>query len=95
MGREGILTRFTPGPAWIAGRPFEEQPGYPRQIRWWMSLRRRGVLSWAGIPVRHPEQLFVRWHVTRLGEARRLAASAPFVRRGVLREVTLLTASRA
>jgi len=93
--REGILTRFAPGPAWITGRPFEEQPGYEKQIRWWVTLRRRGVLSWAGIPVRHPEQLFVRWHVGTLSEARRLAASAPFIRRGVLRGATLLTASRA
>src|SRR6267142_1794341 len=92
---EGFLTRFSPGPAWVTGRPIEEQPGYARQVRWWVAMRRRGLLSWAGIPVKHPEQLFFRWHVTRLAEAKKLAAAAPFVRRGVLREATLRTASRA
>ena len=92
---EGFLTRFSPGPAWVTGRPIEEQPGYAIQVRWWISMRRRGRLSWAGIPVRHPEQLFVRWHVGRFGEARKLAETAPFVRRGIHREETLRTASRA
>ena len=94
-GSKGFLTRFSPGPAWVMGRPIEEQPGYARQIRWWIGMRRRGLLSWSGIPVNHPEQLFVRWHVERMERARRLAASAPFVRSGILRELTLRTASRA
>jgi len=95
MRNDGYLTRFSPGPAWVTGRPIEEQPGYARQVRWWMTMRRRGLLSWAGIPVNHPEQLFLRWHVNRLTEAKRLAAEAPFVRRGILCEMTLATASRA
>jgi hypothetical protein len=95
MRSDGYLTRFSPGPAWVTGRPIEEQPGYARQVRWWISMRRRGLLSWAGIPVQHPEQILVRWHVGRLGEARKMAASAPFVRGGILREATLATATRA
>jgi len=77
------------------GRPIEEQAGYARQVRWWIAMRRRELLTWAGIPVNHPQQLFVRWHVTRMSDARKLAAAAPFVRRGILREITLRTASRA
>src|SRR5688572_24985572 len=83
------VTRFSPGSAWVTGRPFEEQPGYRQQVRWWMSMRRRGLLSWVGIPVRHPQQILVRWHGIGLAEARRFAAEAPFVRRGILREATL------
>ncbi len=92
---EGFLTRFSPGPLWVTGRPIEEQPGYARQVQWWIEMRKRGLLTWAGIPVRHPEQVFVRWHVSRWDRAHRLAASAPFVRRGILREFTLRAASRA
>lgn len=95
MDSDGFLTRFSPGPAWVTGRPIEEQPGYARQVRWWMSMRRRGLLSWAGIPVQHPEQILVRWHVSRISDARRHAASAPFVKGGILREATLATATRA
>jgi len=95
MKSDGYLTRFSPGPAWVTGRPIEEQPGYAIQVRWWISMRRRGLLTWAGIPVNHPEQLFVRWHVESFREAKKLAATAPFVRRGILQEATLRTASRA
>ena len=84
----GYLTRYTHGTAWIAGRPIEEQPGYARQVRWWIAMRRRGILSWAGVPADHPDQLLVRWHCATLDEARKLAAGAPFVRRGIFREVT-------
>jgi hypothetical protein len=86
--KETCVTRFSPGDAWVTGRPFEEQPGYRRQVRWWMMMRRRGLLSWIGIPVGHPQQILVRWHGISLSEARRQAANAPFVRRGVLREAT-------
>ena len=55
-----------------------------------MMMRRRGLLSWIGIPDRHPEQILVRWHGISLSEARRQAANAPFVRRGVLREATAI-----
>ena len=84
----GYLTRYTHGTAWIAGRPIEEQPDYARQVRWWIAMRRRGILSWAGVPADHPDQLLVRWHCATLDEARKLAAGAPFVRRGIFREVT-------
>jgi hypothetical protein len=85
----GYLTRFSPGPGWVTGRPIEEQPGYVLQVRWWKSMRRRGLLSSAGFPVDYPERLIVRWKVPDLGRARKLAASAPFVRRRILRESTV------
>ena len=90
----GFLTRYTHGTAWIAGRPIEEQPGYARQVRWWISMRRRGILSWAGVPADRSDQLLVRWHCATLDEARKLAAGAPFVRRGIFREVTLSASQR-
>lgn len=84
----GYLTRFSPGPAWVTGRPIEEQPGYELQVRWWISMRNRGLLSSTGVPVDYPERLFVRWRVPTVGRARKLAASAPFVRRRILRLAT-------
>jgi hypothetical protein len=88
----GYVTRFSPGPAWVTGRPIEEQPAYASQVRWWKSMRRRGLLSPPAGPVDYPERLFVRWNVASLGRARKLAASSPFVRRGILRESTVGTA---
>ena len=85
----GYRTRFSPGPSWVPGRPIEEQPGYGEQVRWWTSMRRRGLLHPAAVPVDYPERLVVRWNVSTLARARKLAASAPFVRRGILRESTM------
>jgi uncharacterized protein YciI len=88
MSAQLFVIEHSPGPAWVNGVPYREQPGIDTHLRFMQSLHARGILVLGGPFLDEPGGTHVGMAIVRasdVGDAEALAAEDASVVAGLIR----------